>query len=166
MIGISHAPDPARQSEQIILFSAYAAGFFTFLVGLAALLRARAKSPGVARVLLLVFVFVLATGPWILAAIAGVLTHGSSGEDALSVASPSPFYCFVAISLAGKPDAGYSAAFNMFWAAAYALVGFVLVTAAARRCRKIIADHEALLADADRRLAEEDRLRAQAAAPD
>jgi ABC-type transport system involved in multi-copper enzyme maturation permease subunit len=160
----SHAPDAARQTEQIILFSASAAGFFCFVVGLAALLRARAKTPGMARVLLLVFVFVLSTGPWILAAIAGVLSLGSSGEQALTVASPSPFYCFVAISLAGKPDAGYSAAINMFWAAAYALGGFVLVVAAASRCRKIIADHEAVLADADRRLAEEDRLRAQAVA--
>ena len=163
MVAASHAPDAARQTEQIVLFSAYAAGFFIFVVGLGALLRARAKSPGMARVLLLVFVFVLATGPWILAAVAGMLTHGS-GDDALSVASPSPFYTFVAVSLAAKPSAGYSAAIDMFWAAAYGLAGFVLLVAAAGRCRKIIVDHEAVLREADRRLAEEDRLQAEAAA--
>ena len=43
--------------------------FYVFVVGLSAFLRARASSALVARVLLFALLFVIAVGPWILAAI-------------------------------------------------------------------------------------------------
>lgn len=160
------APRPIEQLEQIVLFGAYTAGFVIFTIGLTAYLRARSTTPAVPRVLLLVFLFVLFTLPWIAAAVAGVLTRSSGGatEGALAVASPSPIYAGVAVAAVTKPDPGVAVIASMSWSVIYAMVGLALVGAAARRCQVIIKTHEAVLAEADRRLAAEDDHQAEQAA--
>ncbi|MBW2528028.1 MAG: ABC transporter permease, partial [Deltaproteobacteria bacterium] len=162
-VHLSGAPRPIEQIEQIVVFCSYAAGFVLFTIGLTAYLRARASTPAVPRVLLLVFHFILFTLPWIAAAVAGVLTRssGGAGDAALAVASPSPIYAGVAVAAVSKPDPGIAVIASMSWSVIYALVGLLFVAAAARRCNRIIADHEQVLVEADRRLAEEDRRRAE-----
>ncbi len=158
------SPSSAEQMERTILFSAYATGFSLFTVGLAALLRARAKSSAVPRVLLLVLLLFLATGPWIAAAITGVLALAGSGSSdaALAVACPSPFYAFVAIGAVGRPDPTIPVIASMSCSILYGALGMVFLVMASTRCRKIIREHESLLAEADRRLAEEDQQLAEA----
>jgi ABC-type transport system involved in multi-copper enzyme maturation permease subunit len=147
-----------EQVEQIILFSTYALGFTCFLVGLAAQLRARSTTTTVPRVLFGVFLFFLAIGPWIGAAITGVMAH-SSGKfgPALAVAAPSPFYVlFIALEAVTKTDPGVAIIATIATAIGYAAVGLLLLGLASRRCKTIITEHEEVLAEADRRLAEED----------
>lgn len=162
-VQLSSAPRAVQQSEQIVVFTSYAAGFMLFIVGLTAYLRARSTGAAVPRVLLLVFLFIIFTGPWIAAAITGVLTRTSAGapDAALAVASPSPIYAGVAVAAIGKPDPGIAVIASMSWAIIYGLIGMVLIGVAARRCGKIIDQHEAVLVEADARLAAEDRERAE-----
>jgi hypothetical protein len=153
-------PYAQDQTAQIITFTAYAAAFVTFVVGLAAFLRARSVSTAVPRVLLLVVLFFVFTGPWILAAITGVFAGGSGSQygPAMAVAAPSPFYAFIAVESIPAPDPGIAVFAAMVAAAGYAVGGFAFLVAANVRCRRIIDEHETILAEADRRLAEEDRL--------
>jgi ABC-type transport system involved in multi-copper enzyme maturation permease subunit len=156
-------PFAEDQSAQIVTFTAYAVGLCTFVVGLAAFLRARSVSTAVPRVLLLVVLFFLFTGPWILAAITGVFAgSGNQFGPALAVAAPSPFYIVIAVESITAPDPGVAVFAAMVAAAGYAAGGFALLVAANVRCRRIIDDHERILAEADRRLAEEDRLAKEA----
>ncbi len=163
--------DPASSAsasehvEQVALIAAYAVGFSLFIIGLAALLRARSTSTTVPRVLLLVVLFFVCTGPWIIAAITGVMSSSSTrfgGE--LAVAAPSPFYVFVAIDAVGRPDPGVAIAASVMASIAYAGIGATLLGFAHVTARRIVHDHEAMLADADRRLAEEDEQAAAARA--
>ena len=73
----------------------------------------------------------------------------------------SPIYAVVAVAAISKPDPGIAVIASMSWAIIYALLGFLLIGLAALRCNKIIENHEAVLAEADRRLADEDRRRAE-----
>ncbi len=47
----------------------------------------------------------------------------------------------------------------------WAVIGVLLLGLSSRRCNKIIRDHEALLAETDRILAEDDAMAAAAASP-
>ncbi|MBI4704185.1 MAG: ABC transporter permease [Deltaproteobacteria bacterium] len=163
---LAGAPRLERQIAWIVVFTPYAAGFIVFVVGLAAYLRVRTGTTAVARVLLLVFLFFLALGPWIGAAISGLLATASgwASDAALAVASPSPFYVFVALDAVHGSTPSVAPVASTACAVAYAVIGFLLVALARRRCNRIIRQHEQLLAEADRRLAEEDAMLAAAAA--
>ncbi len=150
------------QSEQIIIFSAYAAGFTIFVIGLTALLRARSTSTTVPRVLLMVMQFFITLGPWILAAITGVFSRTSSPFGAaMAVAAPSPVYALVAAGSLTAPDPGVAPIASVVTSFLYAGLGTMLFFLARTRCRRIIAEHESVLAEADVRLAEEDRQAAE-----
>ncbi|MBW2456988.1 MAG: ABC transporter permease, partial [Deltaproteobacteria bacterium] len=152
----------AVQAEQVILFSAYAAGFIIFVIGLTALLRARSTSTTVPRVLLLVMLFFITLGPWILAAITGVLSRTSSPfEGPMAVAAPSPVYALLAAGALTEPDPGVAPIASVVTSFLYAGLGTMLFFIARAKCKGIIADHESLLAEADERLAEEDRVAAE-----
>ena len=142
------------QLAKVLVFSGYAIGFMVFVIGFAAFVRSRASTALVTRVLLFTVLFGVAIGPWIVAAIAGLLAN-NLGRDALVIAAPSPFYAFVMVdSIKRGGDTAIGVGIAM--AAAYAVLGLVLVGAAGRRCSRIIRKHEQALAEAERLLAEED----------
>jgi hypothetical protein len=146
--------DRVGQVERIAWFVEYAATYFVFLIGFAAWVRTKAPAPGTARVMLLVAIFATAAGPWIVAAIAGIISEG--GRDALAVAAPSPFFAFVLLhGVTGsirEPAMAAGAVCSMAWT----LIGMGLFVAAGTRSRDIIHRHHAVLAEADALLAKED----------
>lgn len=156
----------AQESASVVVVGAYGAGFFVFTAGFTAWMRARANSTSTARVLMLVVLFFAAAGPWIVAAIAGAASR--SGDDALVVASPSPFYALVAASQLRKSwvaPGGQTVAMvaSFACAATWAFIGLALLGRAALRCSQIIRDHAAALSASDRMLADEDARAAQPA---
>lgn len=146
--------DRRIQVEQVAMFVEYAGTYFLFLAGFAAWIRTRASTPGVARVLLLVAIFLSAAGPWIVAAIAGIISDG--GKDALVVAAPSPFYAFVLLDALSSPTRGASIVAGAVCSFAWALLGLGLMAAATARSKTIIAKHFAMLDEADALFARED----------
>jgi ABC-type transport system involved in multi-copper enzyme maturation permease subunit len=152
------AAAPLRDNDppSVAFFACYTLAFFVFVVGLGAFLRSRAAAPLIARVLLFALLFGIAVVPWVVAAIAGLLSDHGGDRSVLVVAAPSPFYVFVMIDSInhGGPEllVGAGVAAMMGWA----LLGLLLLGAAARRCEGIIRRHEAMLAEGDRQLAAED----------
>src|SRR5262249_13169885 len=73
-------PGYTAQVEGIVAFGAYAIAIYIFTVGLGAYLRARSNSSLLARILLFTFLFAVYFGPWIIAAIAGLLTERGSAS--------------------------------------------------------------------------------------
>lgn len=145
------------QTEQVVVFAIYALGFSSFLIGLTAYLRARSNGGGLPRVLLLVILFGLSFGPWILAAITGVLGSSSSmRSSAFAIAAPSPGYAFFAVEALTRPDPGVTVVASIGASILYAAVGLGFLLVAGAKCRKIILEHESILARADQRLAAED----------
>ncbi|MSP23769.1 MAG: ABC transporter permease [Myxococcales bacterium] len=148
------APSNAdEQLKQVLLFLGFAAGFALFLVGLGAFLRARATAAVGPRVALLAIQFLLFAAPWVLAAITGVFTNGD--RSAIAIAAPSPLF----VLLVGLPALRAEPALvlaTVATASIYTVLGGVFAFMARRRCRAIIAAHEQLLCEADRRLAAED----------
>jgi hypothetical protein len=71
--------------------------FLGFLAGIAAFFRSRAQGATGPRLLLVVTVLLLTVGPWIVMAIAGVMTR--SGDATMALAAPSPTFAFM---LAGE----------------------------------------------------------------
>lgn len=140
----------------VLLFLAYAAAFFVFVVGLAAFLRARQTTALSARVLLFAILFGVAVGPWIVGAIAGALASAGGFRGALVFASPSPFYAYAMVEAAGRADRGATLVAGLAAALGWVVIGLALLAAARSRCARIIGAHELALADADRRLAKED----------
>lgn len=157
-VGVSylspHVTDRDLEAQRIVAFVEYAATYFLFLAGFAAWVRTKASTPGIARVMLLVAIFLSAAGPWIVAAIAGVVSDGN--EDALAVAAPSPFFVFVLTDALDKPHRGLAMIAGAICSLAWALIGLGLFAAAGSRAKQIIHKHHALLAEADELLARED----------
>lgn len=156
--------------ETVVIVLGYGIAFFVFMTGLAAFLRARAANSFSARVLLFSILFGVSVGPWIVTAIAGILSAGTSSgfsKDAWMIASPSPFYVIVMVdqlrsyggSAAGVMIAGGACA------VAWAGLGLVLLGAADRRSARIIREHERRLSETDRLLAEEDARAHETAEP-
>ncbi|WP_437598168.1 ABC transporter permease [Sorangium sp. So ce590] len=166
LLGVPLGP-PEIQMRQLQYFAVYALAFYVFLVGLGAFLRARIAAPMVARVLLLTLLFSIAVGPWIVAAIAGLVTELSVSESALLIAAPSPFYAFVMLDRAAQSDPGSVVVAGHTAAVAWVAVGLGLLAAARSRCAALIAQREAALAVTDTLLAQEDEaaLAAEQAAP-
>jgi hypothetical protein len=135
--------------------SAYIIAFYVFIVGLGAYLRARSGSPLTARVTLAAILFGVSVVPWVVAAIAGLITD-HSGREALVVGAPSPFYAVVMAESVHRTDGELIVITGIFMTAAWAAIGLLLLFSAARRCRAIIEKHESILAEGDRRLAAED----------
>jgi len=143
-------------------FAGYAVAFHVFVVGLGAFLRSRAQSAMSARVLLFAILFGVSVGPWIVAVIFGLATE-RMGRDAMLLGAPSPFFVIAMLDAVGRSDGAPALIVGAIAAGFWALVGLALLGAASRRCRAIIQQHEALLADTDRILAAEDEAAAAAA---
>ncbi|UQA60126.1 ABC transporter permease [Polyangium aurulentum] len=153
---------PGVRAMQIVVFTLYAAGFFLFTVGLGAYLRTRSSTPILSRVLLLAVHFLVAVGPWVVAAIMGIMWTG--GRQALVVATPSPFGVFVALDALERSGEGILVTGAVVSACVWGLLGLLGLVLARRRVTTVIANHEAALAHTDRILAEEDAAAAAAQA--
>jgi hypothetical protein len=117
-------------------------------------------------VLLFTVLFAVVVGPWIVAAITGLLSRPGASGDALLVASPSPLYAFVMVdklSYTSTTAASGAIFAGGVCAAIWAVLGFGFLAAAKRRCDIIIRQHEAALAQTDQLLAQEDEAAAAAA---
>jgi ABC-type transport system involved in multi-copper enzyme maturation permease subunit len=145
----------------VACFAGYALSFYVFIVGLGAFLRSRASTSLGARVMLFAILFAVSVGPWIVAAIAGLVAD-HAGRDALVVAAPSPFYVFVMLEAIGRGGGNITVVVGMITAVVYGLIGLLLLGFAGGRCREIIRKHEELLAETDRLLAAEDEAAAKA----
>jgi ABC-type transport system involved in multi-copper enzyme maturation permease subunit len=119
--------------DVLIAFDGQLLAFLVFLCGLSAFFRTRAEGATVPRVLLIVITLVASIGPWIVMAIAGVVTH--SGDGTLALAAPSPTYAFV---LAEEIQRGSTNVQSLvlpaiLCSAGYALFGVGLLAMAAGR---------------------------------
>jgi ABC-type transport system involved in multi-copper enzyme maturation permease subunit len=133
----------------------YALGFFSFLVGFTSYVRVRVSTPLVTRMIVLGVLAFVSIVPWVIAAIAGALSHGM--EEGIVIAAPSPFFALYmydearhALTDPGGVEAGFACI------AAWTAGGVVLLTAAAARTRKLVEESERSVAETDRRLALED----------
>ncbi len=155
LISVPPGATPNVRALQIIILTLYAGGFFLFTIGFGAYLRTRSSTPILARVLLLAVHFLVAVGPWVVAAIMGI-AFGSGGRQALVVATPSPFGVFVALDALERSGEELLVTGAVISACAWGLLGLLGLVLARRRVATVIANHEAALAQTDRILAEED----------
>ena len=164
---LSPAVTGSRQNEilAIAAVAAYASTWFLFLAGFGAWVRARSSTAGIARLMLLVAIFFSAAGPWLLAAIAGVIADSPGSSDAWVVAAPSPFYVFLLIDALDDPHGEFVIAAGALCAVAWALIGVGLLAAATAKCKVVIRRHEQILAEAEAVFAREDA-EADGAAPE
>jgi ABC-type transport system involved in multi-copper enzyme maturation permease subunit len=139
----------------VAAFLGYAVCYFVFLAGFSAWIRSRASTSGVARLMLLVAIFLSCAGPWIIAAIAGVIAD-HPGSDSLVVAAPSPFYVFVLLKAIEDPNGEFVIAAGAICSFAWGMIGLGLLAAAATKCRSIIRKHQTVLAQAEELFARED----------
>lgn len=139
----------------ILCFAGYAAGFYVFVVGLGAYLRARMATAISARVVLFAVLFAVSVGPWIVAAIAGILTDHWA-RTWFVVATPSPLFAVVMMESLGGEGAAVLVPAGIAASVLWPLIGLGFLGAAARTSGRIIRRHEELLAETDRILAAED----------
>jgi len=135
----------ATDRAVLIAVNGQLAAFLVFLAGISAFFRARAQGATVPRVLLLVTILAASIGPWILMAIAGLVTR--SGDRALALASPSPSYAFVLaeqIKLGPKNLSDFLLP-AILCSAGYALFGLGLLALAGTRSRKRVEEEHARL---------------------
>lgn len=139
LVGILKAKTNAEH-DAVLAFHGYAAAFFGFVVGFAAWARARANSAGTPRLLLTVVLFFAFVGPWIIMAIAGVITDRHERE-VLLMASPSPTFVVTMVQAVetSAADAGLILATGAACSAAWALIGVGLLAAAGTRTRTRLA---------------------------
>ena len=145
----------ATPEQLLLLFLVYAAGFFVFSVGLAAFLRSRSNTTLGARLILLAVHFLVAIGPWVVAAIAGVMSTGID-RSALVVAAPSPFFVLLAIDALDHGKESILVVGSIFMSLVWGLLGLMFLGLARQRAARVIAQHDAALAESDRLLAAED----------
>jgi hypothetical protein len=148
----------ATYIEEVFFFALYTAGFFLFVVGLTAWLRSRRQTPWIARLVAAALLFLISAGPWVVAAIGGVLAQ-HHGDDWLVIGAPSPFY---ALYMMAHLDSSYArtdvpvvevgAACSLLWG----MFGIALLGAAAQRCHRAVRDHDAAVAAAEAALRAED----------
>lgn len=144
---------------QVAAFTSYALGASILMVGLGAYTRARVATPFMARIILAGLLFGITIGPWIVAAIGGILAE-SRASSAFVIAAPSPLFVFVMLDELKSGTRPELVQIGFTCALGWGVVGLIAASLARRRCRAAIAKHQAILAEADRWLAEEDALAA------
>jgi hypothetical protein len=99
--------------------------------------------------------FLVLAGPWVVAAIGGVL---SSQHDRswLMVAAPSPFYVFAMLKEVDRAEPTGVIPVGVSCAAIWGVAGMMLLAGAFRRCARNVAQYDAAAAQADAALRAED----------
>ena len=148
----------SKYIEEVFFFGLYTAGFFLFVTGLTAWLRSRKQTPWIARLVAAALLFLISAGPWVVAAIGGVLAQ-HHGDDWLVIGAPSPFYALYMMSWLDSsytrsdvPVIEIGAACSLLWG----MFGIALLGAAAQRCHRAVRDHDAAVAAAEAALRAED----------
>ena len=157
----------AKQEQQIFFFALYMAPFFVFVVGLVSWLRSRGNTPWVTRLLASAILLLVLAGPWIVAAIGGILAaRTGTSRGFLAIGSPSPIYLAFMLTLldgtvspADSELIGVGAACGLVWG----VVGLMLLSVAARKCHRIVVAHDAAVAQAEEALRAEDEALERAA---
>jgi ABC-type transport system involved in multi-copper enzyme maturation permease subunit len=151
--------DAETDALRVLCIGGPLTGFFVFLVGFTAWVRARGSSGALPRVALIAAVFLAAVGPWIVMAIGGVLTD--SGPAALVLAAPSPTYAWVLAEWVsrGGSEAPVLLGAGVVCALVWPIVGGVLLGLAALRARRAIEAHHAAHAELEAVLTAEDKSR-------
>jgi ABC-type transport system involved in multi-copper enzyme maturation permease subunit len=143
--------------QKIFLWGAYTALFSVFMIGLVAWLRARDNTPWVSRMIAAAIVFLIAALPWVIVAIGSVAhSGGSTDDDWIVAAAPSPFFAFAMYSALDKIDPGSVIPIGLGCAMAWGFAGLALLAAAGRRCAQSVARYDASLAQAEAAFAAED----------
>jgi ABC-type transport system involved in multi-copper enzyme maturation permease subunit len=134
-----------RYVEQVFFFTLYAGGFYVFVTGLVSWLRSRGQSPWIARLVAGALLFLLCAGPWVVAAIGGVLSQHRS-EDWLVIGAPSPFYAIYMMAWLDSSHSGsdvpvveIGAACSLLWG----LTGLALLGATTHRCHRSMRELDA-----------------------
>lgn len=119
----------------MLAFDAQLLAFLIFLCGISAFFRTRAEGATVPRVLLVLTVVTAAIGPWIVLAIAGVVTR--SGDAVLALGAPSPVFAFILAEEIARSSSNLSSEITaaVLCSVGYALFGVGLLAMAAGRAQ-------------------------------
>jgi ABC-type transport system involved in multi-copper enzyme maturation permease subunit len=156
--------DKTTKVLEVFVFAAYATPFFVFVVGLNSWIRARGNSPWIARLISGGVLFLIAAGPWVVAAIGGVLLRAED-KDWIIVGSPSPFYAFVMVGAVDSTRHLLTIPAGLACAMGWGALGLALLAAAGRRCHKVVQQHDAAVAQAEAALDAEEVARGAASTP-
>jgi ABC-type transport system involved in multi-copper enzyme maturation permease subunit len=132
---------------RLVAFGGYLAAFSTFVVGFAAVTRAYSRAATLPRLLLLAALFLVAIGPWIAMAIAGIVASGTQSDTAIAIAAPSPTYVLRMVSAFDATETRRDLVLTAgsVCAVGWAALGVGLLAVAASRARRVVADHAAAL---------------------
>lgn len=144
-VGLLTLPKPTDR-DVLVAFDGQLLAFLVFLCGLSAFFRTRAEGATVPRVLLIVTALVAGIGPWIVMAIAGVVTR--TGDGTLALAAPSPTYAFVLADEIQRaaPNVEGLILPAILCSAGYALFGVGLLAMAGGRAHARLGQERARLA--------------------
>ena len=164
LLGVSALTLPTGDDlRRLIAFDGQLLAFLVFICGLCAFLRSRSEGATATRVLLLVAILAALLGPWIVMAIAGVLTH--SGDATLALAAPSPTFAFVLAEAmaASTPNVASLVMPAILCSAGYALFGVGLLALASAKTTERLAQERARQTQLDTLLEAELRAEEEAA---
>ena len=132
------SPLVSNAGAQVLAFGGYALAFFVFVTGFAVWSRARSKTGGGPRLLLASMIFLALVGPWMVMAIAGVISQGR--DEALVLAAPSPTYAGVMMKALATSSAHSRLVLSAggLCAAGWAVIGLGLFAVGALRTRRLL----------------------------
>lgn len=127
---------PGNDWTLLVTFDGQLLAFLVFICGLSAFFRSRAEGATAPRVLLLVAIVGAMIGPWIVMAIAGVVTR--TGDATMALAAPSPTFAFVLAEAINRSSTNVKDLLvpAILCAAGYALFGVGLLAMAASRTQQ------------------------------
>jgi hypothetical protein len=159
------ATDAPRHSLGVVVFATYAIGFLLFTSGLSAWARARTNAPGATRGIVFAALFFICAGPWIIAAMTGLVVR-PGGDESLLLAAPSPFFLIYVGERVTREVAAISppVVAGLVAAVAWGLLGVSLLARAQQKCAAVITAHHQALAASEAALLQEDEAIAAAEA--
>jgi ABC-type transport system involved in multi-copper enzyme maturation permease subunit len=170
-VGVGFLTLPTPDDRRVMLaFDGQLVAFLIFLAGISAFFRARAEGATVPRVLLVLTVVTATIGPWIVLAIAGVVTR--SGDSLIALGAPSPVFAFILAEEIARGSSNLASELTaaVVCSVGYALFGVGLLALAAGRAqnrqraeRERLSQLEAML---DAELSAEQEAALGTAAPD
>ncbi len=157
---------PGNEWTLLVTFDGQLLAFLVFICGLSAFFRSRAEGATAPRVLLLVATVGAMIGPWIIMAIAGVVTR--TGDATMALAAPSPTFAFVLAEAIthSSPTVKDLMVPAILCSAGYALFGVGLLAMAASRSQQRLGQERERLTQLEAMLDAELQAEEAAANPD